>query len=92
MLKKGLMKLVTKLLRDTANKIDADTCEISEEQALDICSTLAHVPLSKEESCSYLNIRRSKFDELIREGKLPKGLKRRGFKELIWYKDELILT
>jgi predicted DNA-binding transcriptional regulator AlpA len=37
-----------------------------------------------------LGISRSKFDALIKEGKLPKGRKRRGFKELIWYKDELI--
>jgi hypothetical protein len=25
----------------------------------------------------------------VREGKIPKGRKRKGFKELVWYKDEL---
>jgi len=45
--------------------------------------------LSKDEACSYLNLSRSRFDDLVREGKIPKGKKRQGFKELIWYKDEL---
>ena len=86
---KGLVKLFAKLLRDTANKIEAGTCEIGEQQAMDICSMLSHEPLSKDQACSYLNMSRSKFDSLVLNGKLPKGIKRRGFKELIWYKDEL---
>jgi predicted DNA-binding transcriptional regulator AlpA len=32
---------------------------------------------------------RSKFDSLVKDGLLPKGKKRRGFKELVWYEDEL---
>ena len=89
MLNKGLMKIFAKLLRDTANKVEAGTCEIDEQQAMDICNMLSHEPLSKDQACSYLNMSRSKFDSLVLNGKLPKGIKRRGFKELIWYKDEL---
>lgn len=89
MLNKGLMKMFAKLLRDTANKVEAGTCEIDEQQAMDICNMLSHEPLSKDQACSYLNMSRSKFDSLVLNGKLPKGIKRRGFKELIWYKDEL---
>ena len=37
-----------------------------------------------------LNMSRSKFDTLVKEGKLPKGRKEGGFKELKWYVDELI--
>jgi len=36
-----------------------------------------------------LNISRSTFDKLVKEGKLPKGKKRMGFKELSWKKEEL---
>lgn len=50
---------------------------------------LTHKPLSKDQACSYLNMSRSKFDQLVKEGKLPKGRKRRGFKELVFYQDEL---
>ena len=84
-----LKKAVTKLLAETADKIDSGNCELSEEQAMDIMSVLGHQVLSKDEAYRYLNLSRSRFDDLVREGKIPKGKKRRGFKELIWYKDEL---
>lgn len=84
-----IKKTISKLLRKIADKIDSDTCELTEEQAMEIMSVIGHEVLSKDEACSYLNISRSKFDGLIREGKLPKGKKRRGFKELVFYKDEL---
>ena len=85
----ALKKLLTKLLRDTANKIDAGTCELSEEEATQMFEVLSHIALSKEQACIYLNMSRSRFDDVVRQGKLPKGKKRVGFKELFWYKDEL---
>lgn len=84
-----LKSAVVKLLRETADKIDSNNCELSEEQATDIMSVLSHEIMSKDSACSFLNISRSRFDDLIREGKIPKGRKRRGFKELYFYKDEL---
>ena len=87
-----LRKYVVKILREAADKIDAGTCELDEEQVMDIASAISHQVLSKDEACSYLNLSRSRFDDLVREGKIPKGKKRRGFKELIWYKDELTET
>ena len=80
------------MLRETADKIELGTSEIDEEQAIEIASAIAHQPLSKEQACSYLNMSRSKFDDMILHGKLPKGRKRRGFKELVWFKDELMVT
>lgn len=86
-----IKRTVSKLLRQIADKIDGGTCELDEEQAMNIMATIGHGPLSKDAACSYLNISRSKFDSLVADGKLPKGKKRRGFKELVFYKDELIL-
>lgn len=86
-----IKRTVSKLLRQIADKIDGGTCELDEEQAMNIMATIGHEPLSKDAACSYLNISRSKFDSLVADGKLPKGKKRRGFKELVFYKDELIL-
>ena len=85
----NLKRLIVNLLRETADKIDAGTSEITESEAMDIMSILAHKPMSKEDACIYLNLSRSRFDDLVREGRLPKGRKRRGFKELVWYQDEL---
>lgn len=85
----ALRKILVRLLKDTANKIDSGNCELSETEALDIVNAFSHEVMSKAKACSYLNISRSRFDDLVREGKLPKGRKRMGFKELVWYKDEL---
>ena len=85
----AIKRMIAKLLRETADKIDAGTCELSEQEAMDIMSVVAHNALSKEEACLFLNLRRSRFDDLVREGRIPRGRKRRGRKELIWYEDEL---
>lgn len=86
-----LKKLLIKLLRETANKIESDNCELSDQEMTDIMGIMSHRVLSKEQACSYLNLSRSRFDDLVREGRIPKGRKRRGFKELIWFEDELRL-
>jgi predicted DNA-binding transcriptional regulator AlpA len=84
-----LRKLVAKELRKLADKFDAGTTEASETQVMDIMSMLTHEVMSKEQACNYLNLSRSRFDDLVREKKIPKGRKRVGFKEKIWYRDEL---
>lgn len=85
----ALKKIITRLLRETADKIDSGNCELSESEAMDIMSVLSHQVMSKEDACVYMNMSRSKFDSLVSERKLPKGRKKRGFKELCWYRDEL---
>lgn len=82
-------KLTAKYLREVADKIDGGSCELSETEAMNILKVIAHEPLSKEQACRFLNISRSRFDDLVREGKLPRGRKRVGLKELSWWKDEL---
>lgn len=89
MIKEFLKRQIVKAFKETADKIEAGNCELSESEAMDIMSVLSHQVMSKEDACIYMNMSRSKFDDLVREGKLPKGRKRRGFKELVWYKDEL---
>jgi predicted DNA-binding transcriptional regulator AlpA len=89
MIKEFLKRQILKALKETADKIEAGNCELSESEAMDIMSVLSHQVMSKEDACIYMNMSRSKFDDLVREGKLPKGRKRRGFKELVFYKDEL---
>lgn len=88
-MKISLRKLVCRLLRDTADKIDTGTCELSESEAMEILSVLSHKAMSKEDACIHMNLSRSRFDDLVRGGRLPRGRKRRGFKELVWYQDEL---
>lgn len=82
-------KLVVKYLREVAEKIDSGTSEITESQAIDVLRVIAHEAMSKEQACIYLNLSRSRFDDLVRERKIPRGQKRTGFKEKVWWKDEL---
>lgn len=84
-----LQRRVTRLLREIADRIDAGNSELTESEAMHLLSVLCHEALSKAQACRYLNIGRSRFDELVREGKIPKGRKVVGYKELRWYKDEL---
>lgn len=85
----ALKRIVAKYLREVADKIDAGTCELSEQEAIEIMGAVAHRVLSKDQACQLLNLHRSRFDDLVRAGKIPRGRKRKGFKELIWYEDEL---
>lgn len=88
-MQKSLIKLITKLLRDTADKIDAGSSELTEEESMDILSILSHKVLSKEQACDFVGLKPSQFNLLMAANKLPKGKKRKGFKELVWYEDEL---
>ena len=85
----GFRKLIAKELHKLADRFDTGTTEADETQMMDIINMLTHQPMSKEMACNYLNMSRSRFDDKIREGLIPKGRKRVGFKELIWFRDEL---
>lgn len=45
--------------------------------------------MSKYEACLYLNMSRSTFDSNVKQGVIPKGKKRLGFKEIYWLKSDL---
>ena len=87
----SLNGLIAEYLRDTASKFEADTSEVTEAQAIDILKVVEHEAISKEQACRFLNLSRSRFDDLVREGRIPKGEKVTGWKELKWYKDNLEL-
>lgn len=73
-------------------RIKAGKCELSQEQTDRIFSELekaVDVPVSKEQACSILGISRSTFDARVAAGEIPHGRHRRGFKELVWMKNEI---
>ena len=82
-------ELVIKYLTEAIDKFKADSSELDEEQMIQIAQAVTHIPMSKEQACSYMNLSRSRFDGLMRERKIPKGRKRTGWRELAWYRDEL---
>lgn len=89
-----MLKIIRDLLIKIVDNIDSGNSNICEEDCIKIIEALRNytdkeVELSKYQACRYLNISRSKFDALVAKGKLPKGKKKQGFKELIWIKKEL---
>ena len=83
-------KEISRLLRETADKFDAGTSEANEEQLLEGIRIFLHTPISKESAAIELGIHPSSFDKLVAEGKIPKGKKKLGWKELRWYTDDII--
>lgn len=89
-----MLQTIKKLLLGIIDDIDAGNSNIDEEEAIQIAKLLKEslrkdVPMSKYQAYTYLNIGRATFDNLVREGKLPRGKKIAGFKELVWTKKEL---
>ena len=90
-----MLQTIKKLLLAIVDDIDAGNSNIDEEEALSIVKVLKEsirkdVPMSKYQAYTYLNISRATFDNLVREGKLPRGKKIAGFKELVWFKKDLL--
>ena len=85
-----LEKTVVQELKNIISKIEQGKCEMTEQNAIDVISCIAHISVSKDQACEYLNVQKTRFGQLVQQGEIPKGRKERGWKELKWYKDELI--
>lgn len=90
MISTPVKEIVAKLLHEYADNIQNGTSNITIEEAGNILAAVAHIAMTKEEVCDYLNISRSRFDDLVREGRFPRGKKVKHKTNLIWYKDEIL--
>ena len=75
--------------------IDAGNSNAEEADLIQIADVLRRTlrkdfPMSKYQAYTYLNISRATFDNYVRAGKIPKGKKVQGFRELRWYKKDLM--
>lgn len=82
-----MLNIVKNLLVQILNDIDTGNSNINEEDETKIIDLLKEYTdkeryLSKYAACQYLRISRDTFDNYVREGKLPRGEHRIGFKEL----------
>lgn len=81
-------KLILKILKDTYDKIENDTCGLDEEELIDLGNKLTHVKLNIEQTCKHINCSRATLNRMIFDGRVPKPYKELGGKEY-WYQDEL---
>ena len=89
-----MLQVIKKLLLKIVDDIDAGNSEMSEKELYEVTDLLKRYNfrdkyISKYQAFTYLNIRRAKFDNLVREGVLPRGKKVEGFKELQWSLKEI---
>lgn len=84
-----MLRVLKKQLLKIVDDIDVGNSEISDEDAVQIAEFLKRFNsrdkmISKYQAYTYLNLRRAQFDNLVRAGKIPEGIKEQGFKELRW--------
>lgn len=89
-----MLKVIARMLRSIADKIDDDSISSNPEETMQVMETIKgfvdkEKRLSKYEACRYLNVSRATFDNYVRAGKLPRGKHEAGFKELSYSKKDL---
>lgn len=87
-------QMLRRLLEQALNDINAGNSNITQEEEEKIINVLKTINkkdrlLSKYQAYTYLNISRASFDNKVREGLIPKGIKVEGFKELMWREVDL---
>lgn len=90
-----MLQTIKRLLLGIVDDIDAGNSHLEEEEEIQIINYLKRmsrkdVPMSKYQAYTYLGVSRATFDNMVRDGKIPRGKKVQGFKELQWYKKDLV--
>lgn len=89
-----MLELIARQLRLIADNIDSGNSTLTEAESIELMDMLQRLNdpyISKYQACMFLGISRAKFDMLVQEGKLPRGKKRAGFKELAWKKSDILI-
>ena len=89
-----MIKVIRALLQNCIDRIDTGNSNLSADEEIKILELLKKYTnkdrkLSKYQACEYLNMSRATFDKYIREGKIPKGKKEAGLKELFYLESDL---
>ena len=88
------LKMIDSLLMEFHERIHSGRCltnKLQNNMMLKFLHEIANKdePISKAEACDYVRVSRATFDRLVKEGRLPRGQKRKGWTELIWYEKDL---
>lgn len=89
-----MLQAIKRDLLQIVDDIDTGNTNLDEKEQMEIAKFLKKFNfrdkfISKYQAFTYLNISRAHFDNLVREGILPRGKKVEGFKELRWSLKEI---
>lgn len=88
------LQVIDDMIMELHNRIKSGRCLTNKQQAqraIDFLHLIANKDeaVSKYDAARYVGVSRSTFDRFVAEGKLPKGEKRVGWKELAWFPKDL---
>lgn len=88
------LQILDDMLMEIHERIKSGRCLTNKMQNLRAINFLHMIAnkdeaISKYEAAQYVGVSRSTFDRLVKEGRLPQGKKRAGWKELAWYEKDL---
>ena len=83
-----MLRLIRNLLEQIVNDIDSGSQD-DQQEVLSLIQKFTSKELSKLEAADYIGVSRATFDNYIKNGWIPQGRKRKGFKELSWNKSDL---
>ena len=89
-----MLNIIKSLLLKFVDDIDSGNSNMTYEDQCKVLRMLSNiregdVAMSKQTAADYIGVCRSTFDNYVRDGFIPKGVKEEGFKELRWYKSDL---
>lgn len=89
-----MLQIIRNQLAEIIDNIDAGNSNLSYEDQLKVFKAIQMITqgdqrMSKVMACDYLGVSRATFDNYVRDGFIPKGIKEDGFKELSWNKSDL---
>ena len=85
-----LIKQEGQQLLDRINAGNTNITEKDQMLLLDTIRAISDQKLSKYQVAQLLNCSTSKVDSLVSQGKLPKSESQAGFKEVFWYKSDVV--
>ena len=89
-----MLQIIKRQLAEIIDNIDSGNSNLSYEDQITVFKAIQQLTsndkrMSKVMACDYLGVSRATFDNYVRDGLLPKGIKEDGFKELSWNKSDL---
>jgi len=88
------MDLIKACLQKWIDEIDAGNSYLTEEEEKRVVDAVRRYfkkdnTWNKYQSFTFLNMSRASFDKYVREGKIPRGKKKQGSRELYWSEKEI---
>ena len=81
-------KAIAAIFRQIANKIEAGTCEVDDEELTEIANSFIHRKLNAEQLAHHLNVSRSTITRMVADGRIPRPRKTLGG-DKYWWQDEV---